>query len=58
MKRLIGTSPTVIKHERRIKQGNDKQKKGHNITMNESLADLSIMSGDVSIHVVHNVKRS
>lgn len=63
-KLLVNTSPTVTCHEGRFRGGLPKPKVFSNISlMNESMlseqsfADLSLMSGDVSVHVVKDAKR-
>lgn len=57
--RLIGkTTPTVVKHEGRLKMHEKGAKlNAANNTVDQSFADLSLMSGDVSVRVVKNVNR-
>lgn len=54
VQKLIGNAPLVIRHDGRIKTG----RINANQPMEESLSDLSVLSGDVSVQVVHDVHRS
>lgn len=47
-------SPSVIRHEGRFKSNRPKLDES---LIDSSFADLSMMSGDVSIQVIKNVKR-
>uniref|UniRef100_A0A336M0J8 CSON009583 protein n=1 Tax=Culicoides sonorensis TaxID=179676 RepID=A0A336M0J8_CULSO len=56
--KLIGNhTPTVVKHEGRFKSYTNVQINA-NDTVDESFANLSVASGDVSIQVVKNVNRN
>ncbi|XP_050077161.1 uncharacterized protein LOC126564221 [Anopheles maculipalpis] len=66
MQKLINSSPTmVIRHEGRIKfaeptaAGGERKVASHNISTmtDDSLADLSVLSSDVSVRVLKDAKR-
>jgi hypothetical protein len=61
MQQLLGPaaiSPTVICHEGRVKLNYPRRMEDIvNDTMDDSLANMSMMSGDVSVQVVKNVNR-
>lgn len=54
VQKLIGNAPLIIRHDGRIKTGRNNIKE----PMEDSLSDLSVLSGDVSVQVVHDVHRS
>lgn len=57
MHKLLNNSPTmVIRHEGRLKYAREVQLKDNSVA-DESMADLSIVSGDVSVRVLKDVKR-
>lgn len=63
-KLLLNSSPTITYHEGRLKGDNNlRPRVFQNIDFNEtqiseqSFGDLSLMSGDVSCHVMKDVKR-
>ena len=59
MKQLIGTSPTVIVHKGHVKAYDHLKVNRFNETAldEQSFADLSLISGDVSVQVIEGVKR-
>lgn len=56
VQKLIGNQPLVIRHEGKIKSHNSPARLVVP-QFEESLADLSMMSGDVSVQVLHDVHR-
>lgn len=54
VQKLIGNQPLIIRHDGRYKTGQNVVER----PMEESLSDLSVLSGDVSVQVVHDVHRS
>lgn len=55
VQKLIGNQPLVIRHDGKIKGHNSSHAtKPH---LEESLSDISIASGDISVQVVQDVHR-
>lgn len=55
VQKLIGNAPLVIRHDGRLKSNLPASKRLEE--PEESFSDLSIMSGDISVQVVHDVNR-
>ncbi len=53
--RIIGQMPSVISHQGRIHSGSPITKRI--LPVDESFANVSVMSGDISVQVVRDVKR-
>lgn len=54
IQKLIGTQPLVIRHDGKVKGHNQVRPK---VGFEDSLADLSVASGDISVQVVQDVHR-
>lgn len=54
LNRIIGQMPSVISHQGRVHSGNPVKRI---VSTDDSFANVSIMSGDVSVQVVRDVKR-
>lgn len=52
--RIIGQMPSVISHQGRIHSGSPMKR---TVPIDESFANMSVMSGDISVQVVRDVKR-
>lgn len=55
VQKLIGNAPLVIRHDGRLKSNFPQLRRVE--AEEESFADFSIMSGDISVQVVHDVNR-
>lgn len=56
VQKLIGNAPLVIRHDGRLKSNLPAPKRIEG-PQEESFSDLSMMSGDISVQVVHDVNR-
>lgn len=54
LNRIIGQIPSVISHQGRIHSGSPMKRI---VPIDESFANMSVMSGDISVQVVRDVKR-
>lgn len=54
MQKLIGNQPLVIRHDGKVKSNNPTHA---NLPVEDSFADLSMASGDISVQVVQDVHR-
>lgn len=54
LNRIIGQIPSVISHEGRIHSGSPIKR---TVPVDDSFANMSVMSGDISVQVVRDVKR-
>lgn len=54
LNRIIGQIPSVISHTGRIHSGSPLKR---NLPVDDSFANMSVMSGDISVQVVRDVKR-
>lgn len=54
LNRIIGQMPCVISHTGRIHSGSPFKRP---VPVDDSFANLSVMSGDISVQVVRDVKR-
>lgn len=55
--KLIGNAPLVIRHDGKVKSGHANQASTRAQPLEDSLADLSVASGDISVQVVQDVHR-
>lgn len=54
LNRIIGQMPSVISHQGRIHSGSPMKR---SVPIDDSFANVSVMSGDISVQVVRDVKR-